>query len=102
MSRSQTLSGVKAYPVVRVVDGDTMVLAAAEKEIRVRLIGVDTPETVHPSRPVEAYGKEASAFLANLLLGESGRADQRPGGGAPCRSVRILRFLGSPSSRRSG
>ena len=36
----------------------------------VRLIGVDTPETVHPQKAVEAFGKEASAFTRNLLLGE--------------------------------
>jgi micrococcal nuclease len=39
--------------------------------VKVRLIGVDTPETVHPSKPVEAYGKEASRFTANHLKGES-------------------------------
>ena len=32
---------------------------------------MDTPETVHPNKPVEAFGKEASAFTRNLLLGES-------------------------------
>ena len=36
----------------------------------VRLIGVDTPETVHPNKPVEFFGKEVSAFLKNLLTGE--------------------------------
>jgi len=46
--------------VTRVVDGDTIILNGGE---RVRLIGVDTPETVHPNKPVERYGKEASAFL---------------------------------------
>jgi micrococcal nuclease len=40
-------------------------------QTKVRLIGVDTPETVHPQKPVEAFGKEASAFLGNLLRGES-------------------------------
>jgi len=45
--------------VRRAVDGDTLVL---ENKERVRLIGVDTPETKHPRRPIEYYGKEASAF----------------------------------------
>jgi micrococcal nuclease len=58
-----------AYPVVRVVDGDTIVINDGN-EIKVRLIGVDTPETVHPSKPVEYYGKEASRFTQNLLKGE--------------------------------
>ncbi len=56
--------------VVRVVDGDTVILSIEGKEYRTRLIGVDTPETVHPSKPVEEFGKEASAFLKNLLTGE--------------------------------
>ncbi len=43
--------------VRRVVDGDTLVL---ENKERVRLIGVDTPETKHPRKPVEHYGSEAT------------------------------------------
>ncbi len=49
--------------VTRVIDGDTLVLNGGE---RVRLIGVDTPETVHPSRPVEYFGREASAFTKRM------------------------------------
>ena len=54
--------------VVRVVDGDTLILDGKE---RVRLMGVDTPETVHPNKPVEYYGKEASAFTKKLCEGKS-------------------------------
>ena len=43
----------------RVIDGDTIVLSNGEK---VRLIGVNTPETKHPQKPVEYYGKEATGF----------------------------------------
>ncbi len=50
--------------VERVVDGDTIVVAGGH---RVRLIGVDTPETKDPRRGVQCYGKEASAFLAGVL-----------------------------------
>lgn len=60
-----------AYPVLKVVDGDTVKIDYEGKETTVRLIGVDTPETVHPNKPVEAFGKEASNFTKNLLLGES-------------------------------
>ena len=65
--------------VVRIVDGDTVVLRAGEQDITCRLIGVDTPETVHPSQPVEDYGKEASAFLDNLLKGEKVWVEQEQG-----------------------
>lgn len=51
--------------VDRVVDGDTVVL---DHLGTVRLIGIDTPETVHPTKPVECYGPEASAFLKGLLF----------------------------------
>ena len=50
----------------RVIDGDTIIL---EDIGRVRLIGVDTPETVHRSKPVERFGKEASEFLRGLIEG---------------------------------
>jgi micrococcal nuclease len=53
--------------VVRVVDGDTVVMKVATKEERVRLIGIDTPETVDPDRPVQCYGPEASAHTKELL-----------------------------------
>ena len=59
------------YKVIRVIDGDTVKIDYRGKATNVRLIGVDTPETVHPSKPVEAYGKEASNFTKNLLQGES-------------------------------
>lgn len=50
--------------VRRVVDGDTLEVAGGE---RVRLIGVDTPESVAPDRPVGCFGKEASRFTASLV-----------------------------------
>lgn len=67
----EDFSGDTAYKVLKVVDGDTVSIDYEGKSTSVRLIGVDTPETVHPSKPVEAYGKEASNFTRNLLLGES-------------------------------
>lgn len=56
--------------VLNVKDGDTVVLLLNGQETTVRLVGVNTPETVHPAKPVEAYGHEASRFLKNLLKGE--------------------------------
>ena len=49
--------------VIRVVDGDTLVFDGGE---RVRLIGVDTPKTIHPNKPVERFCKEASAFTKTI------------------------------------
>ncbi len=53
--------------VVRVIDGDTVDVEIDDTVERVRLIGVDTPESVAPERPVQCYGAEASAHTAELL-----------------------------------
>jgi micrococcal nuclease len=53
--------------VTRVIDGDTIVANIQGTSERVRLIGVDTPETVDPHRPTGCYGPEASAFTKSLL-----------------------------------
>jgi len=59
------------YQCTRVIDGDTIVVKIADKEERVRLIGVDTPETVHPNKPVEYFGKEASEFTKSMVEGKN-------------------------------
>jgi micrococcal nuclease len=53
--------------VAAVVDGDTIDVEIGGRRERVRLIGIDTPETVRPGAPVECFGPEASAFTAALL-----------------------------------
>jgi micrococcal nuclease len=53
--------------VVRPVDGDTVIVRVAGTEERVRLIGIDTPESVSRQRPVECYGPEAKHRTAELL-----------------------------------
>ena len=53
--------------VVRVVDGDTVVVQLGGREDTVRLIGIDTPETVDPRSPVECFGEEASDRTKALL-----------------------------------
>lgn len=55
--------------IVRVVDGDTVIVRFDDggKDERVRLIGIDTPETVKPNSPVECFGLEASSFTKQLL-----------------------------------
>lgn len=57
------------FPVDHVVDGDTLWVRRDGKNVKVRLIGIDTPETVDPRRPVQCFGKEASARAKALLTG---------------------------------
>jgi micrococcal nuclease len=59
--------------VVRVVDGDTVILAGLGSS---RIVGVDTPETVKPDTPVECFGPRASAFSKHVL-GAAGRVRYR-------------------------
>jgi len=57
--------------VVRVVDGDTLIVLqntnSSKQEFRVRLLGIDTPETVKPDHPVEAFGPEATEFTRDFV-----------------------------------
>ncbi len=53
------------YVVSRVIDGDTLVLQ--QQGLRVRLQGIDTPETVQKNKPVEAWGPEASEYTSQFL-----------------------------------
>ncbi len=67
-----SLSHAQTYIVKRVVDGDTLLLIDGE---RVRLIGVDTPETKHPEKPVEYFGKEAYLFTKKMVEGKKVRLE---------------------------
>lgn len=58
--------------VQRVIDGDTLVVQTVGT---VRLIGVDTPETVHPRRAVEPFGPEATQFAKTLVQGKTVRVE---------------------------
>ena len=60
------------YKVIDVVDGDTI----RTRLWSIRLIGIDAPETVHPSRSVERFGKVASAMARELLLGHYVRLEK--------------------------
>ena len=57
--------------VIRVIDGDTIEVLLDGKEETVRFLLIDTPETRHPQLGVQPYGQEASAFVHDLLQGET-------------------------------
>ena len=63
-------SHAEIYKVERAIDGDTLLLINGEK---VRLIGVNTPETKHPQKPVEYFGKEAHLFTKQMVDGKEAR-----------------------------
>ena len=53
--------------ILKVVDGDTVDIDINGHTERLRLIGVNTPETKHPTKPIECFGPEASAYMTQLL-----------------------------------
>lgn len=59
----------RLYRVVGVSDGDTFKVKVGLHVVAVRMLGVDTPETVDPRKPVQCYGAEASAETRRLLEG---------------------------------
>ena len=68
---SGALRGDEQARVVRVVDGDTVVVRTGGREERVRYIGVDTPESVKPGTPVQCFAKAASAANRRLVQGRA-------------------------------
>ena len=57
--------------VTRVIDGDTIQVSSEGKQYTVRLIGADRPETKHPTKPMQRFGAEATAFTKAALEGKT-------------------------------
>lgn len=81
------------YQIVNVVDGDTVDIWMNGEEIRIRLLGVDTPETVRPGSPVECFGKESSKYTEESLLGEIVSIETDPTQAEYDRYGRLLAYI---------
>lgn len=79
--------------VIRVVDGDTIVVTINGAEEKVRLIGVNTPETVDPRKTVECFGREASDFSKSILSSARVRLEADPSQGDRDKYGRLLRYV---------
>jgi len=66
-SNNSVNSSPNSATVKHVVDGDTIDIAIGGNTERVRLIGINTPETKHPTKGLECFGPEASAYTQQLL-----------------------------------
>jgi micrococcal nuclease len=86
-------AGLPSAAVGRVIDGDTVDVTLDGQTVRVRLIGIDTPETVDPRKPVECFGREASARAHELLDGQAVFIEDDPSQGDVDRYGRSLRYL---------
>lgn len=66
-SATPSATAPETYKVTRVVDGDTIYVDYNGEQMGIRIMGLDTPETVHPTQPVECYGPEASEEAKRVL-----------------------------------
>lgn len=85
--------------LTRVVDGDTLEVAIGGRIEKVRLIGVDTPETVHPTNPVEFFGKQASAYTRSMAEGQIVRLENDPQDTDQDHYGRLLRYVFRPDGK---
>lgn len=81
------------YQVTKVADGDTITVKMGNKKVSVRLIGVDTPETVDPRKTVQCFGKEASAITKKNLLNKKVALESDPTQGDTDKYGRLLRYV---------
>ncbi len=82
------------YSVVRVVDGDTLTVKDFKGvSYKVRMIGVNTPETVDPRKKVECFGKEASAFSKKMLSDKNVILEQDDSQSDKDKYGRLLRYV---------
>lgn len=93
LTAETTSPSAKLHQVIKVIDGDTIKVDVDGKIETVRLVGIDTPETVDPRRPVECMGMAASNFAKALLEDRLVRLETDSTQGDRDRYGRLLRFV---------
>jgi micrococcal nuclease len=85
--------------VVRVIDGDTVDVSLGGETVRLRLIGIDTPETKDPRKPVECFGREATQKAEELLNNQTVLLEADPSQDDRDIYGRLLRYIWLSDSR---
>ena len=91
--KSENLDFVPNNKVINVVDGDTVDIIMDKKVTRVRLVGINTPETKDPRKGVECFGPEASEKLKEILLGKVIELKNDPSQDTEDKYGRLLRYV---------
>lgn len=89
----------KLFKVVKVTDGDTITAIIRGKNESIRLLGIDTPETVDPRKPVQCFGKAASDKMKSLVLGKFVKLIDDSTQGNRDKYKRLLRYVYLPDSK---
>lgn len=79
--------------VSRVVDGDTIKILTSYGEDTIRLIGIDSPETLDPRKPVQCFGNEATREMIKLVWGKNIQLEADSTQGERDKYGRLLRFI---------
>lgn len=79
--------------VIRIVDGDTIEILVNDKREKIRVIGVDSPETVDPRKEVECFGQKAAEFSKNKLEEQRVWLEKDESQGDRDRYGRLLRYV---------
>lgn len=85
--------------VVRAVDGDTLDVELGGQNETVRLIGIDTPETHDPRKPVQCFGEAAAAHARELMEGRNVRLEADPTNSNRDKYNRLLRYVYLPDGQ---
>lgn len=91
--KTPVITNKTLYTVSRVIDGDTIEVTIDGKVEQLRLIGMDTPETLDPRKPVQCFGKEASAKAKELLLNKKVELISDPSGSTRDKYSRLLFYV---------
>ncbi len=71
LNRVPKINEKERYMVTKTLDGDTFEIKIGKRIMKVRMMGIDTPETLDPRKPVQCYGYESSEKTKELLSGRS-------------------------------
>jgi micrococcal nuclease len=83
----------KQYEVIKVVDGDTFNIKVEDQTVKVRMLGVDTPETVDTRKTVQCFGIEASNKVKELLSKRTVTLETDPTQGIEDKYDRLLAYV---------
>jgi micrococcal nuclease len=97
-SKQPAASEKGTYQVSRFIDGDTFAADVNGKDETIRIIGIDTPETHAPGKPVQCYGPAASAYLKTLIGESEVTLENDPKNDNRDRYGRLLRHVYLPNS----
>ncbi len=96
-----TVHAQDGFRVLKVIDGDTIQVDIRGKKEVVRLLGIDTPESVDPRKPVQCFAKEATSKMKGFIVGKSVMLVDDSTQGNRDKYKRLLRYVYLPDSVRT-